>query len=280
MRLKHSWHVIAFFGAVSAACPAPAAPQRVVSAEVCTDEYVFRLLPRDRIAALSFLAADRHPVVSTIVDRVKGIPLVHDNAEEILSHHPDLVVTYQGVDQKLHALLQAAGVPVLDVPWANSVADVRKVTRMLGDALGARARAAAMLSAMDAKLAKARAAAPASPVRALVYEPNGYVTAGGVTEEMMAAGGLADAAVQIGVNRMGRIPVESVVAAAPALLILNGRQVPTSQADLVLHNPALSALKGKTAIRWASLTPLLCPGPWSADAALTFARLAAGARAP
>src|SRR5581483_12332999 len=159
MRFMHASHVLAiFFAGLCAAQAAIAAPQHIVSAEVCTDEYVFRLLPRDRIAALSYLAADRHPVVSTIVDRVKGIPLVHENAEEILSHHPDLVVTYQGVDQKLHALLQAAGVPVLDVPWANSLADVRAVTRMLGDAFGERARAEALLREMDAKLAAARAA--------------------------------------------------------------------------------------------------------------------------
>src|SRR5579885_49911 len=117
MRAKHGCHVIAILAALTLACGVHAAPQHVVSAEVCTDEYVFRLLPRDRIAALSYLAADRHPVVSTIVDEVQGIPLVHEDAEEILARHPDLVVTYQGVDQKLHTLLRAAGVPVLDVPW-------------------------------------------------------------------------------------------------------------------------------------------------------------------
>src|SRR5512137_1121104 len=50
-----------------------AAPSRVVSTFLCTDEYVFRLVPRAHIAALSFEAGDRHPVVSTIVDRVRGI---------------------------------------------------------------------------------------------------------------------------------------------------------------------------------------------------------------
>ncbi|HEX3674841.1 MAG TPA: hypothetical protein VHU87_11245, partial [Rhizomicrobium sp.] len=68
--------------------PARAAPQHVVSVNICTDEYVYRLLPRGRIAALSFLAADRHPVISTIVDKVKGYPLVRANAESVIALHP------------------------------------------------------------------------------------------------------------------------------------------------------------------------------------------------
>ena len=63
------------FGALALACgllffanSAAAAPQRIVSTNVCADEYVFRLVPRGRIAALSFEAGDRKPVVSTIAD--------------------------------------------------------------------------------------------------------------------------------------------------------------------------------------------------------------------
>src|ERR1700744_2355625 len=146
MRRKHGWHVGLLLAALAAAASVfsaqrHAAPRHVVSVLVCTDEYVFRLLPRERIAALSYLAADRHPVVSTIADQVKGIVLIRQNAEDILAQHPDLVVTYQGVNQKLHGLMARAGVPVLDVPWASSLADIRRVTRMLGDAFGARGKA-------------------------------------------------------------------------------------------------------------------------------------------
>src|ERR1700744_15873 len=98
--------------AVVPAAPAYAAPQHVVSVNICTDEYVYRLLPRERIAALSFLAADRHPVISTIVDQVQGITLIHPSAETVIALHPDLVIAYQGVNPNLHALLVRAGVKV------------------------------------------------------------------------------------------------------------------------------------------------------------------------
>jgi hypothetical protein len=41
----------------------------------------------------------------------------------------------------------------------------------------------------------------------------------------------------------------------------------------------LRSLEGRTYSAWASLLPLSCPGPWSADAAKTFSDLGRKARA-
>lgn len=277
MRMNHSSHVLGWLALAFLAglLPAAAAPQRVASVFLCTDEYVFRLLPRARIAALSVLAGDTHPTVSTIAGKIKGITLVRPNAEAVLGVHPDLVVLYRGANPRLKSHLVAAGVKVLDVPWANNLADIRKTTRMLGKALGAEKRATAMLAAMDAKLAAARAAAPHPPVSALIYEPNGYTASDAVTDAMMRAGGLSNAAKSMPMNRLGRISVESVLAAAPQLVILNAaREGGPALADAAIRHPALAALKGRSLIVEASLTPLLCPGPWSADAAGDFAHMA------
>lgn len=260
-----------FAAALLCAEPDSAAPQHVASVNVCTDEYVYHLLPRERIAALSFLAADRHPVISTIVDKVKGYPLIRKNAEDVIAAHPDLVVTYQGVNQNLHMLLARAGISVLDVPWANSLADVRKVTRMLGDKLDVRARAEVLLAEMDAKLAAARTN---TKVPTVIYEPNGYATADGVSDEIMNEAGLRDVAPYLHQTRLGTIPVETLVASPPALLILNdAKEATPARAEQILHHPALAAIRGRTLIAHLSLTPLLCPGPWSADAAAPLAAL-------
>jgi iron complex transport system substrate-binding protein len=80
------------------------------------------------------------------------------------------------------------------------------------------------------------------------------------------------------VGRTGAISVEAVIAAQPDLLLLNG-EMARSRADLVLRHPALRALSGRTFIKWVSLTPLLCPGPWSAESAVPLAELGRKARA-
>lgn len=278
MRAVHGWHVIAICVATLLSPPAFAAPQRVVSTFLCTDEYVFRLLPRERIAALSYLSGDRHPVVSTIVDRVAGIPLIHASAEEVLSRRPDLVVMYADTDARLHAQLREAGVPILDVPWARSLDDIRRITLHLGERLGVRGRAQALIDAMDR--APASAVAPSPPVRTLIYEPNGYATADGVTDELLRRAGLLDIAPGMGTTRQGTIPVEALVADPPELLILNGASgMENSRADLVLHHPALASLPANVFVARVALTPLLCPGPWSAETVPGFAALGRKARA-
>jgi iron complex transport system substrate-binding protein len=267
MRLLHGCHValLAAFMSVSAA---NAAPQRVVSTFLCTDEYVYRLVPRDRIAALSYLSADRHPVVSTIVNKVKGIPLTRGSAEEVLALHPDLVVMYQGTNPRLRAHLVETHTPFVETKWANSIADIRDVTRQLGAALGEMDRAEAMITDMDAKLARAAKHAPRPAVTTLIYEPNGYANSGGVSDDILSRIGLRDVAARMNQTRSGTVPVESLIANPPQLLILNGeREATPTRADLVLKHPALRALPKSTLVANTSLTPLLCPGPWSADVA-------------
>ncbi len=276
MRRVHSWHITMLSFLLAMASPATPAPRHVVSTFLCTDEYVCRLLPRDRIAALSFLAADRHPVVSTIADRVDGIPLVHDSAEDVLAHNPDAVVMYAGTQARLHAQLRAAGVPIIDAGWSNSLADIRRDALALGRALGVEAGARRLLADMDRRLASAQSSGP--PVRTLIYEPNGYVSSGPVTDEILRRAGLVDVAGEMGLTRSGMIPVEAVVADPPQLLLLSGADPRPSLANLVQHHPAFATLT-RTAIVPVSLKALACPGPWSADVVRPLARAREKARA-
>lgn len=287
MRFPNATYAAAFAAAIlmgsAAAAPAgggAAEAERIVSAFLCTDEYVFRLVPRSRIAGLSYLSADTHPVVSTIAGQVKGIPLIRASAEQVLALHPDLVVTYENTNVRQTQLLRAAGVRVLEVPWAQSLADVRRITKMLGKKLGMPARAETLLKQMDSELAIARAAAPRPAVRTLVYEPNGYATGGGVTDEILSAAGLQNIGTGGHLTRAGTLPVENVLTLAPELLILNGEnEREPARADLVLRHPALRALGGGTLVARASLVPLLCPGPWSVQVAPELASWGRKARA-
>jgi iron complex transport system substrate-binding protein len=282
MRWQTKWLAAAACAAANLILPAFAAPpaHRIVSTFLCTDEYVFRLVPRDRIAALSYEAVDRNPVVSTIVDAAAGMPVIRPSTEAVLARKPDLVVMYAGTNPRLHLSLNRLGVPVLDVPWANSLADVRAVTKMLGEKLGTPDRAAALLADMDRKLAAIRRDAPRPPVRTILYEPQGYATVQGVTEEVMQIAGLVNAAPPAQLTRSGQLPVEAVIAAAPELLILGGEERSGSaRAYAILHHPAFKALQGKTHMEFAGLTPLLCPGPWSLDSGAPLAELGRKARA-
>ena len=280
MHRFHKWLILLACAANALAPPTLAAPQRVVSTFLCTDEYVFRLVPREHIAALSYEAVDRRPVVSTIADVARDVPVIRPATETVLALKPDLVVMYAGTNPRLHINLKHLGIRVLDVSWANSLADVRKVTTMLGETLGASERAHALLAEMDRKIAAAKARAPRPPVGAILYEPQGYATVQGVTDEVMMISGIVNVAPPRALTRTGTLPVEAVVATAPELLILGGEaHSGSARAYAVLHHPALRALEGRTVMEFANLTPLLCPGPWSLDSAKTLGDLARKARA-
>src|SRR5262249_10112326 len=105
MRQTHGWVAACLAALILAANPATSAPRRVVSTFLCTDEYVYRLVPRDHIAALSFEATDRSPVVSTIADAARGIRTIRPSAETVLTLKPDLVVMYAFTMPALHAAL-------------------------------------------------------------------------------------------------------------------------------------------------------------------------------
>lgn len=232
-------------------------------------------MPRDNIAALSYEATDDRPVVSTIADAARGIRAIRPDTETVLNLKPDLVVMYAGVNPRLRDNLKRLHIAVLDVPWANSLDDIRRITSMLGRAFGASDRARALVAEMDRKLDAAKRRAPRPSVTALRYEPNGYVGSGAYVDEIMRAAGLVNVAPKLGPNRAGALSVEHVVAKAPELLILGGDGAKdTALAYLVQHHPGLKALQGRMRTEAARLNSLLCPGPWSADAAATFADLA------
>ena len=266
--------------AASLPLSAEAAPKRVVSTFLCTDEYVYRLLPRQAIAALSFEAVDRHPVVSTIADVAIGIPTIRPSTETVMALKPDLVVMYAGTNPRLHQNLKRLAVPILDVPWANSLADIRATTTMLGDKLGAPDKARGLLAEMDAKIAAAKTNAPQPPVSAVLFEPQGYAAVQGVTDEVLRLSGIANAAPPNALTRSGQLPVEAVIGLAPELVILGGEEKSGSaRAYTILHHPAFRALEGRTHMEFAKLTPLMCPGPWSLDSAKSLVELARRTRA-
>src|SRR5262245_6215272 len=80
--------------AAAALCPAAGqaddAPRRIVSLDLCTDQLMLELAPREHIAAVTHLAAD--PTVSAIPDKARGLAITHGGAEDVLRLDPDLVL--------------------------------------------------------------------------------------------------------------------------------------------------------------------------------------------
>ncbi|MBK2451628.1 ABC transporter substrate-binding protein, partial [Escherichia coli] len=166
--------LIGMLGSASCAPQPPGAPERpmrIVSLDYCSDQYLLKLVDRDRIAAVS-PDADRD--FSYMRAAAVGVPSVRPRAEDVLVLKPDLVIRSYGGGPDAAAMFARAGVPVLQIGYANDLAAVRRVLVDTATGLGEGAKGAALAAEMDRRLA---ALPPADARRPSAL----YVTPGGVT---------------------------------------------------------------------------------------------------
>ena len=125
-------------------------PQRVISLDYCADQFVLKLLPRERILAVS---PDAHRDFSYMRDAVGDLPQVRPVAEDVLAMQPDLIVRSYGGGPRAVSFFERSGVPVLQVPFANNIDEIRANTLLMAEGLGAAASGQAVVADMDRRLA-------------------------------------------------------------------------------------------------------------------------------
>ncbi len=167
--------------------PGPA-PARIVSLDYCADQFVLKLVDRDRILAVSPGASQGF---SYMRDAAAGLATVRPVAEDVLVLKPDVVVRTYGGGPGAAALFARAGVRVVQVDWASDLGDVLANVERVADELGVPRRGAELAADMKARLA-AITGSSGGP-RALYVTPAG-VTAGPGTliHEMLTAAGLTN----------------------------------------------------------------------------------------
>lgn len=223
------------FAATDEAARSTPAPQRIVSINLCTDQLLVDLVGKERIAALSHLAAD--PVLSAIARRIDGIRLVRGRAEEILSLRPDVVLTTAYSTPEVVALLRRLGVRVEVIDMARDLDGIRASIRKLGDVVGEPQRAHSLVMDFDRRIS---AAAPRSPFRptALAYHVSGLTSApGDLIDAALQAAGFHNVASIRRLGPAGRLPLEEFIARPPDLVVLahDPKTFRTVMADNLRH---------------------------------------------
>ncbi len=237
-----------------AAIPAHAA--RVVSLNLCTDDYLVLLAP-EQIAALSPLARD--PSLSVVAAEAAKLPWVRADAEAVLALHPDLVLAGPYGAQTTLQALQQRGVRVERTLLPNDFAGIRDETTRLAMMLGAPARGAALLAQMDRDLG----VTPHTPATAIALEARGWTAGpGSMADAVLRAAGLRD------VGSGGQMSLETLAAHPPDELLVSTPPAFPSLATEMLGHPALAGIP-RRAIPPALLA---CGGPWTARAVALLAR--------
>ncbi len=265
---------------VAGCAPAPAPlrkgrPMRIVSLDYCADQYVLKLVGRDRIAAVS---PDAAAEFSYMRAAATGLRQVRPQAEDVLLLKPDLIVRSYGGGPNAPALFERAGVPVLQLGYAPDLAGIRTVLLDTARGLGEPAQGEAMARAFDARLASLKRA---STGRSALYVTPGGVTTGpgSIVDEMLRAGGLFNFQTAGG---WGPLPIERLAYSRPdvvAAAFFDTRWNRPDPWSAAAHPVVGRALKG--------LPSAELPGAWTAcggwfvlDAVERLATVAGGRSRP
>jgi iron complex transport system substrate-binding protein len=227
-------------GVGSAASAAP--PKRIVSINVCADQLVQMLAPREDVAALSFLAGD--PQMSVMAHESDGYRLIRGQAEEVLPLEADLVVAGVYSTPATVTLLRRLGERIEILPMTSNLAGIRDNVRLVAGWLGREARGNRILADFDARLADVAMPQGARRPTAIVYYVNSLAAGRGtLADAVLEAAGYANLAAQQGIDGEGYLPLERIIANPPDLIVLgNGALHYRSITADNLRHPALNRL--------------------------------------
>ncbi|WP_193378611.1 ABC transporter substrate-binding protein [Sphingomonas sp. PR090111-T3T-6A] len=261
--------------ALSPAIGRAAAPRRIVSLNLCADQYLLALADPGQIAGLTEWARD--PDMSYYAAKARMLPFTHRTAEEVLTLRPDLVIGAPFVTRHALAPLQKSGVPMIDLPFDDSLASIEASVRQVAAAVGHRERGEAMIATMHADLA--RIGPPPGRGRvAAYYQRQGYLTGTGtLVDEMMRRAGLVNLASRLGRPSLSQLPLEVLAMARPDFLIVEARtDVVADKGSEMLHHPLLDRVVAPGHRLTLPQAMTVCGGPFYPQA---VAALAAQVRA-
>ncbi|MEJ7926133.1 ABC transporter substrate-binding protein [Sphingobium sp. AN641] len=239
MRLRSCFLAFGAFGLIGAAAP-QSPPRRIVSLNLCSDQYVMALADPGQIAALSHNARD--PDLSAGATQAMRLPILRDAREEVLAIRPDLLIGYPDGAGGIVNAPRTLRTRMLGLESAENHAAIVAQIRQVAAAVGHRARGEALIARIDRDLAGLRPLPDAGV--AAYYQRRGYMTGTGtLVDELMGRVGLINLAARLGKPGLAQIPLEQMVAARPDWLIIeSATQKVVDQGTEMLHHPALDAI--------------------------------------
>lgn len=262
-RLSEIRAVIAALGLwLGAVAPVWAAPERVVSMNVCTDQLAMLLAAPGQLISVSHLASD--PRSSAMAEEARGIPVNRGQAEEIFLLKPDLVLAGRYTARASVEMLKRLGIEVAEFTPAQSLEDVRTNLLRVGTLLDRETEAEALVAEFDARLVALTADQGRRP-RAALYYANGYTVGDeSLAGRILDAAGFANIALEFGHTGGGNLPLELLVLAAPELVVTGIRYRGASRSEEILDHPVLEQLgTGRPVVTgsdWVCDTPHVLDG--------------------
>ncbi|OED43483.1 hypothetical protein AB833_03620 [Chromatiales bacterium (ex Bugula neritina AB1)] len=242
---------------------APTLP-RVVSINLCADQLLLALADDRQIAALTNLSHQK--AASWFYREARRYPFTRGKAGEVIVLKPDLVLAGQYSSRYTLSALKSAGLRVEKLPIANSVEAMLKNIEQTAQWLGQPDRGAEMVTALNKRLAAIKAPL-AAPLRAAVYDPNGYTVGDqSLRGDVLRRSGWHNVANDAGISSFGVLSLETLLRLQPDVLVESAYSAGTySRAQQLNQHPALTQSKLAPEIISVPSSQTICGGPWTVD---------------
>lgn len=180
----------------------------IASLDLCADEYLLLLAPRERIASVTYLAAS--PGDNALSDRARGIATNRGSLESLLASNAKILLTTRPLGRFDERLAKRLGMRVVMLETGDPDAVARSV-----DTVAALAGTPSRARAWRARLGRLSARQPQRRTRALWVGVGGVgMSPEGSTARWLALAGIEPVAAPAGLSR-----VEQVVASRAPLVL-------------------------------------------------------------
>lgn len=243
-----------------------AAPSRVVSINLCTDQLLLMLADESQIASITFLAGDE--TNSFMADQAQHHSVNHARVEELIALRPDLIVANEYNDPALMALLERLGFRVERFANANSIETIRGNIRQMAALLEQQQRGDRLIAEMDRRIDAVATKEPGYRPRALFYQVRGY-TSGRDTlqDEALELAGWHNLSAEAGIVGYAPIDLETLLLAGPEQLFTSSYAPGTeSVGQRQLRHPVLQQISNGRPLAEIDYRFWICGGPMIADA--------------
>lgn len=210
-------------------CSAPVAPRagggaplRIVSTNPCADAMLVDLVSPDRIVAISHYSQD--PAATSMpLDVANRFATTAGTAEEVIALDPDLVLTSSFTPASTRNAYDRAGLKTLLLDSPTTIEASKTQIMQVAGAVGEEARGRALNARIDHALSSARPPKEKRSLSALLFIGGSLANGSGtLLDELLARAGFRNAATDYGLAFTGTLPIETIAAHPPRVILTPG----------------------------------------------------------
>ncbi len=236
-------------------------PKRIVSINLCADQYILALARKDQILALSPFAHNRE--MSYFAKKAKAFPKIRDDAESVLQLKPDLVIASVFNSTNTLKLIRRQNIKILTLGYETKLDDIAKNIRIAGEAIGNNDKLKLWENKFSIAKKQAQNIYSGLKYTALFYQRAGYISGkDSLTGKILEHVGLNNYASNLSKSAFGSLKLEKLLISPPDLLFLSkNNDKYEDQGNKLLNHPALLKIYQNKYMLNIPVSETVCGGP-------------------